>query len=189
LAPATGVALFTRSGRVPIGPVMGIGKLRRALPRLQSDGDIGEASGGASEATVPPRMPAFVEMGWCERVELPEWGVRLKAKIDTGARTSALHVISLRRLSPSLLEVELPAGRGKSTRARVEVVEWTLVRDSGGHSERRPVVETLLKLGSLSRRVRISLTDRGDMRFPMLVGRTALAAEVRVRPSRRFLLD
>jgi hypothetical protein len=168
-APATGVALFVYSGACMPGPVMGIGKLARALPRL--------------EVTAP------FEVGWCERVQLPEWGVRLKAKIDTGARTSALHVTAMKRLGPSLLEVELPAGRGKTARVRVEVREWTLVRDSGGHAERRPVVETLLKLGAVERRVRVSLTNRGDMRFPMLVGRTALGPEARVLPARRFLLD
>jgi hypothetical protein len=168
-APATGVALFVRSGHVPPGPVVGIGKLARALPRLE------------------PVAP--FEVGWCERVELPEWGVRLKAKIDTGARTSALHVTAMKRLGPSLLEVDVPAGRSKTARVRVEVREWTLVRDSGGHAERRPVVEALLKLGAVERRVRVSLTNRGDMLFPMLVGRTALGPEVRVLPARRFLLD
>jgi hypothetical protein len=172
LSPATGVALFVRSGRVPVGPIMGIGKLRRALPKIESASAVG-----------------VMELGWCERVQLPELGVRLPAKIDTGARTSALHVTGMKRLGPSLLEVGIPTGHNrKVTRVRVEVLEWTLVRDSGGHAERRPVVETLLKLGSLERRVRVSLTDRGDMRFPMLVGRTALTAEVRVRPTRRFLL-
>jgi hypothetical protein len=167
-APATGVALFVRSGRVPPGPVMGIGRLSRALPKLVA-------------------AQSWIEVGWCERVELPEWDLRLKAKIDTGARTSALHVTAMKRLGPSQLEVEIPSGRRGTTRVRVEVREWTMVRDSGGHAEKRPVVETLLKLGKLERRVRVSLTDRGDMLFPMLVGRTALGPEVRVRPARRFL--
>jgi hypothetical protein len=171
-APATGVALFTRSGRVPSGPVLGIGKLARALVKVETS-----------------RQPASLEVGWCERVQLPEWGVRLHAKIDSGARTSALHVTSMKRVGASGLEIEIPSARGKSVRVRVEVAEWTLVRDSGGHSERRPVVETLLKLGPLERRVRVSLTDRGDMRFPMLVGRTALGSDVRIQPARRFLLD
>ncbi len=174
-ATATGVALFVRSGRVPFGPVVGIGKLRRSLPTVTK-----------SRA----RTPRTLEVGWCERVQLPELGIRLKAKIDTGARTSALHVTSMRPLDGDgeRLEIEIPTGRGKTARARVEVMEWTLVRDSGGHAERRPVVETLLKLGALERRVRVSLTDRGDMVFPMLVGRTALTADVHVHPSRRWLL-
>ena len=66
------------------------------------------------------------------------------------------------------------------------VVEFASVRDSGGHAERRPVVETTLELGGMSRTVRISLTDRGDMLFPMLIGRTALGSELLVDPKARF---
>ena len=75
-----------------------------------------------------------------------------------------------------------------STRAlRVVVVEYAHVKDSGGHTERRPVIETLLRMGNRGWRVRVTLTDRGDMRFPMLVGRTALGPDMRVHPTRRFL--
>lgn len=137
-----------------------------------------------------------LEVGWCELVDLPELGVtRLPAKIDTGARTSALHLHGFRMIGRergrSIWEIEVPAGDGgrtnRTVKARVEVVEQATVRDSGGHSERRAVIETTLCLGDRVRRVRVSLTDRGDMRFPMLVGRTALDGAVRIDPSRRFL--
>jgi hypothetical protein len=77
---------------------------------------------------------------------------------------------------------------GRVRAARVEVVEHASIRDSRGHIELRPVIETLLRLGTVERRVRVSLTDRGDMLFPMLIGRTALGPEFRVWPHRRFLL-
>jgi hypothetical protein len=185
-APASGVVLWIRSGRLVGGSVVGIGKLRRTLPRVLR---AAQAAGTARPSVSP------IDIGWCERVALPELGVeRLKAKIDTGARTSALHVI---RMAPAgwssggrpLLDVVIPSGgRGAVKEARVEVLERTLVRDSGGHAERRPVIETALALGGVCERVRLSLTDRGDMRFPMLVGRTALPAQFRVLPRRRFLL-
>jgi hypothetical protein len=136
-----------------------------------------------------------VEIGWCERISLPELGaIGLRAKIDTGARSSALHVVSIGQAGTTasgrpLFEIELPSGRGSTTtRARVEIREHATVRDSGGHAERRPVIETLLRLGSSERRIRVTLTSRGDMRFPMLIGRTALGPEVRIDPTRRFLL-
>ena len=180
-APATGVVLWTRAGQLTGGVVAGIGKLRRALPSVL------DAEGSERAATV--------EVGWCERVALPELGVDgLQAKIDTGARSSALHVASLRELGRTpegraRLEIEVPTGtRGRFQRVEVEVREHAQVRDSGGHAERRPVIETLLRLGTSERRVRVTLTSRGDMLFPMLVGRTALGDEVRVHPSRRFLL-
>ena len=58
----------------------------------------------------------------------------------------------------------------------------------GAGSNRRPVIETALKLGTLHRRITVTLTNRGDMLYPMLVGRTALGAAVAVDPSRRYLL-
>src|SRR5262249_44755275 len=107
--------------------------------------------------------------------------------------TSALHVTGVLPAGEDaagrpLLDVEIPAGTGGTTSARVAVVDWSLVRDSGGHADRRPVIETPLALGDVVRRVRVSLTDRGDMLFPMLVGRTALGPEARIHPGRRFLL-
>jgi hypothetical protein len=136
-------------------------------------------------------------VGWCEWVALPELGIgRLHAKIDTGARTSALHVRSLRTVGERggrpLLEVHLPTGRrpgsGKGRLCRVEVDDWITVRDSGGHEERRPVITTTVALGPVSRRVRVSLTDRGDMLFPMLVGRKALGDDFVVDAAARNLL-
>jgi hypothetical protein len=179
-APADGVVLSVRSGRLSSGAVVELGRLRRTLERVAD----------AERRPAPP-----FELGWCEWVSLPEIGVeRLKAKIDTGARTSALHVIAMRRTGTSpagrpLYDLELPAGRkNRVILTRAEVVDFTRVRDSGGHDERRPVIETLLELGPIVRPVRVSLTDRGDMLFPMLVGRTALPDEARVVPGARWLL-
>jgi predicted deacylase len=148
-------------------------------------------------AREPPPPLEVRRVGWCEWVALPELGIpRLHAKIDTGARTSALHVRSMRVIGEvsgrPVLELQLPVGRrprgGKGATARVVVMEHVVVRDSGGHSERRPVIETTLVLGPLRRKVRVTLTDRGDMLFPMLVGRTAVAQEFVVDASARHLL-
>jgi hypothetical protein len=178
-APSGGVVLYARGGLVPGGRVVGIGKLRRTLPELA--------------ARAPARE--LVTVGWCETVALPELGVSsLPAKIDTGARTSALHVASLREEGWTgdgrpLVALEVPTGVGDGTTiARAPIAEYTWVRDSSGHAARRPVIETTLRLGPIESRVRVSLTDRGDMSFPMLVGRTALAGRARVDPGRRFLL-
>jgi hypothetical protein len=183
-APTNGVVLYARSGQHTGGRILGIGKLSRSLPKL---------TGAATAAA--PRAHELVDVGWCERVSLPELGVRkLEAKIDTGAKTSALHVAAIHAAGADddgrpLVDIEiLDGGRGRTHLVRVPIVEYTKVRDSGGHAERRPVIETLLRLGPISRRVRVSLTARHDMVFAMLVGRTALDSGVRVIPSRRFLL-
>jgi hypothetical protein len=175
-APTAGVALCVRGGWLPHGAGVILARPPVALPAAVA--------------------PARDEIGWCELVDLPELGVtRLPAKIDTGARTSALHVQSRRLIGRergrSIYEIVVPAGEGgrtaRTVKARVEVVEQAVVRDSGGHAEKRPVIETALRIGDRWRRVRVSLTDRGDMRFPMLVGRTALDARTRIDPTRVFL--
>jgi predicted deacylase len=137
-------------------------------------------------------------IGWSEWVALPDLGVpRLKAKIDTGARTCALHVTALRRVGEDsrgrpVVEIEVPTGsRTKGARcvtARASVVEIVTVRDSGGKPTRRPVIETTLEIGPVHRRVRVTLTDRGEMLFPMLVGRTGLGGDFLVDVGARYLL-
>jgi predicted deacylase len=137
-------------------------------------------------------------IGWVEHVALPRLEIkRLKAKIDTGARTSALHVMRMRTIDTAggpnrrpILEITVPGGRrGERPRVvRATVRGFAMVRDTSGRIERRPVIETTLMLGPFERRITVTLTDRGDMLFPMLVGRTALGPGVVVDPSRRYLL-
>ena len=80
-------------------------------------------------------------------------------------------------------------GRGHRPHVvRAAVREFTSVRDTSGRTERRPVIETALQLGPIKRRIAVTLTNRGDMLFPMLIGRTALGPGIVVDPSRRYLL-
>jgi ribosomal protein S6--L-glutamate ligase len=71
---------------------------------------------------------------------------------------------------------------------RAAVRGYAVVRDTSGRTERRPVIETALRLGPLKKRIAVTLTNRGDMLYPMLIGRTALGTGVVVDPSRRYLL-
>ncbi|MFW5752863.1 MAG: ATP-dependent zinc protease [Planctomycetota bacterium] len=128
-----------------------------------------------------------VLVGWSERVGLPEWGIAsLRAKIDTGARSSALHVEDLRFSAPHMADFVIVAGREhRRIGVHCAVARWARVTSSNGHYQRRPFVRTVLRLGPLVRTVEISLVDRGDLRFPMLIGRTALAGAYIVDPNRR----
>ena len=156
--------------------------------------------------TEPPPQPAPgprpLYLGWVERVSLPDLGVEMMAKIDTGARTSALHVTRMRAITGlrglddgprrPLLELTIPRSdkRPRADRVvRVRVRDFVQIKDSSGRTERRPVIETTLRLGAVKRKVRVTLTDRGDMTYPMLIGRTALGAGVLIDPARRRLLD
>lgn len=136
-------------------------------------------------------------IGWKEYVALPELGVAsLKAKVDTGARTSALHVAAIRALGePSdgeaEIEITLAPDRRRPerlVRARVRQLARIQVTDSGGHPELRPVIETLLVLGGVQKRIRLTLADRSTMLFRMILGRKALEGDFLVDVSKKYLL-
>ena len=144
--------------------------------------------------------PPF-RIGWKEFVDLPELGLRrLKAKIDTGARTSTLHVHSLvylERLADGSQVAELtlaPPDRhdrhdpSRLVSSRVRVLRQIEVRDSGGHLEIRPLIETELVLGPVRKRIFVTLSDRSGMLFRMILGRKALEGDFLVDPSCKYLL-
>lgn len=138
-------------------------------------------------------------LGWKEQASLPAWGIgRLRAKLDTGARTSALHVEDFRVVDHHTQDGEkLPVvcfhvlvGRHDAPR-RVEVTAPTLgfrmVRDTRATPERRPVLRTRVVCGPLDRMAEITLTDRTGMNFRLLLGRTALADGCLVDPACGYL--
>lgn len=140
------------------------------------------------------REPVLV--GWKEYLALPDLGIpRLKAKIDTGARTSALHVRSFKSVEilpdgTELAEIEIEPLRrhpGRIVTSRVRVVSRLRVVDSGGHPEVRPLIETDLVLGPVRKRIRITLTDRSGMLFRMILGRKALEGDFVVDVARKYL--
>ena len=125
-------------------------------------------------------------VGWRELVCLPDWGVsEVDAKVDTGARTSALHVEDLRE-EEEFLVFEVPTPTGPVT-VREPMTRLSRVRPSSGETQERFVVETVMKLGPIERTVEISLSSRDNMLTAMLVGRRALRPRVLVDPLRRYL--
>jgi len=125
--------------------------------------------------------PKFTTVGWREWAALPELGVpAVKVKIDTGARTSALHALDIERFRDN--------GRDMVK----FIVHPVPVSDSGGHSENRYVISSRITLGStekdsMDQAIDITLTQRSSMLFRMLVGRTALAGNVVVDPAASYL--
>lgn len=134
-----------------------------------------------------------VLIGWNEFVDLPDWGIaRLGAKIDTGARSSALHVEDLELLSRGRVRFRVVVHRLHRDRhvpVIARVTRRSRVRSSNGQFEHRFFVGTTLKLGPVEKQIEISLVDRGNMIHRMLLGRTALEGDFIVDVSRRHVQD
>ena len=116
-------------------------------------------------------------VGWRERVSLPELGLRaIPAKIDTGARTSSLHAEVLDEFTREGRQWVRFAVDWGGVRHPCEAVRVDRrgVRSSNGDLQRRLVIKTPLRIGNLTFRAEVTLADRSEMQFPMLVGRTAL---------------
>lgn len=133
-------------------------------------------------------------LGWREWVGLPGLALPvLKAKIDTGARTSALHAFEVEPFTEAgrqwvRFSVHPIQGREDLVaRCSAPLVDRREVSDSGGHRELRPVIATELELGGQRLPIELTLTDRDSMRFRMLVGRTALSGRALVDVRKSFV--
>lgn len=142
-----------------------------------------------NEANLP-----VATVGWREWIQLPDLNIpAIKAKMDTGARSSSLHTHFIEPIDVDGKNRVRFGVRPIRKRSDLEIVceadilDYRRVKDSGGHSEMRCFICTTVILGNRRWPVEVSLTNREGMRFHMLLGRTALAKGFIVDPARSYL--
>ncbi len=147
-----------------------------------------------SARTPKKEKTAPAVLGWREWVGLPGLGVEaIKAKLDTGARTSSLHAFRMQRFQKdgrAMVRFEVHPAQRSTRDARtveLEVLEERAVRSSNGREEVRPVVRTEVELSGRRWPIELTLSRRDAMGFRMLLGRQALRRRVLVDPGRSFL--
>jgi hypothetical protein len=137
-------------------------------------------------------------LGWKEDAALPDWGVpRLRVKLDTGAKTSAIHVLTSETIGEHevddttlpIVRLTIPLSRvypDRTITVDSPVIGYKSVRDTSATAELRPVVRTRLVCGPLDRQIDVTVTDRAGMIFRMILGRQALAGHALVDPNRGY---
>jgi len=132
------------------------------------------------------RAAAPIVIGWRERIALPDLGIVLQAKIDTGARTSALHATRIRRFEKDgrpWVRFHIPHSSGvAATDCEAPLVDQRAVKNTSGLPQHRLVIETGLVLGQRRWPIEITLANRSAMAMPIILGRTAIRR-------RRILVD
>ncbi len=136
----------------------------------------------------------LITVGWIELASLPELSIpAIRVKVDTGARTSALHVTNLERFErqgegfASFDVHPMRRYQAHTVRCQAPVIGEKKVKSSGGHVQIRPVVVTSLCIAGQTWTIQVTLTNREKMRFKMLLGREAMREKIEVDPGAQYL--
>ena len=135
------------------------------------------------------------EIGWREYLALPDLGIEsIKAKVDTGALTSAIHATEIEvsteddqqwvefTVMPTQFSDEI------AVRCRAPLVGYRKVRNSGGVQDERAVIVTTVRMGDVRREIELTLASRTNMRFRMLLGRSGIPQGYDMVPGQSYLL-
>ncbi len=152
------------------------------------------ATMATSQRTAPPKKEPLKTVGWREWVAFPEFGgPSVRAKVDTGARTSAIHARNIKittREGREIAEFDIyPHQRDSQTvlHCQAPIVARRRIRNSGGHVQDRVIVRTTIRLGEDVFEIDLSLTRRDRMGYRMLLGRRALKKRYVVDAGRSYV--
>lgn len=134
-------------------------------------------------------------IGWREWATFPDLCIaKIKAKIDTGARSSALHAYAIEyyktkngKLRARFTVHPLQKNHKVTVQCHADVIDQRYIKSSSGQKELRTTILTALKIGELAWPIELTLTNRDSMGFRLLIGRTALRRRFLVDPQRSFL--
>ncbi|MBI1365136.1 MAG: ATP-dependent zinc protease [Alphaproteobacteria bacterium] len=150
-------------------------------------------SEGGKKTRKTKRAPATI--GWREWAAFPALGAeRIKAKIDSGAKTSAIHAFKVkvvRRADGEWAEFRLhPLQKSKTPEIKcaAPIVDRRRIRSSNGAVEERIIIRTMLRLGAREWPIELSLAKRDEMGFRLLLGRSAIRRRFVIDPGASFLL-
>lgn len=142
------------------------------------------------------RMKEKICLGWREWVSLPELGVKaIKAKIDSGAKTSALHASYIRILSrhgKKMAKFIIHPKQDSSQigiSAKATLIGHKSIKSSIGHTTIRPMIKTILVIGEKRIPIEMTLVNRDLMGFRMLIGRQAIRKGFLIHPGKSFLVS
>ncbi len=142
------------------------------------------------------KLKKRILIGWREWVKFPELGIeKIKAKIDTGARTSALHAFNIETFKTirgkNRVRFQIhPIQRNNNyiLHCEADVLDQRYVKNSGGNIEHRYIITTTLHMDNESWPIELTLTNRDPMGFRLLLGRTAINKKFLVDPNKSFII-
>ena len=134
-------------------------------------------------------------IGWLEQVYLPEFGFSLRAKMDTGAKNSSIHGIDPEYVerpgkpAGSRIRFKTIDSKGKKQSIEANVLRQVRIKRSSAPIETRREIELEICLAGVRKRVQVNLTDRSEMNYRIILGRTALAGDFIVDVSRKYIAE